>query len=105
MQHKVLDKTLEVCRRIENSRDLKSIFNHAKGEIEELHDEIVNVEIGKPEGPDGVIGEAVDVMLCMVDIIYKRNPDITKEQIFEVICSKLDKWELLYSEKKEDKDE
>lgn len=105
MQHQVLDKTLEVCQRIENSRDLSSIFNHAKGEMEELNNEIVDFNLGRPEGSDGVVGEAVDVMLCMVDIIYKRNPDITKEQIFSVICNKLDKWERLYSNKKEEKDE
>lgn len=70
--------------------------------MDELHDEIHRANVGLPQyGEDGVVGEAVDVMLCMIDIIYTYDPHITEDQILSVVEEKLDKWERVYGDKKE----
>lgn len=98
MQHTFLDKTLQVCHRIQHSRTLDTIFAHAQTEMVELQEEINKVLNGEPEGPDGVLGESIDVMMCCVDIIYKHNPTITKEEIYAKLNEKLEKWVAVYSE-------
>lgn len=57
------------------------------------------VEIGaklkitnKKEGPDGVVGEAADVMITCLDIVHRLFPDLTEEQFAEVVERKLAKW-------------
>lgn len=92
-----VEKILEVCQRIQNSRTIPSVFCALRREVEELNDEVLLHVDGKTEGADGIIGESVDVILCAVDLIYQKKPDITKEQIMEVINRKLTKWETLYS--------
>jgi hypothetical protein len=47
----------------------------------------------KPQGPDGVVGEAADVIITCLDIMHKLHPEITSEQFDEVVKSKLAKWE------------
>jgi hypothetical protein len=97
MNKSSIGKILEVCRRIKNSRDLNSIFGHASGEMHELREEVDSYLNYLPEGLDGVTGEAIDVILCMVDIIYMYNDSITEEALDGIICRKLEKWERLYS--------
>lgn len=92
----VLDSVLEVCRKIENSRTLKDIFMHLVSEVGELGQEIeihYNPDHYKKAGKDGVIGEAIDVILCAVDTIYKYDESITKEDIMNIINNKLEKWQ------------
>ena len=57
--------------------------------------EEVNIASGisyKKPGVDGVVGEAVDVMLCLLDLIHKYDPTITKEQINALAEAKCQKW-------------
>jgi NTP pyrophosphatase (non-canonical NTP hydrolase) len=46
----------------------------------------------KTEGPDGVIGEAVDVLICALDIIKVHKPEITEEEIIKLVQDKCAKW-------------
>lgn len=92
----MIKEILEVCKRINHNRTMMSVHDHANSEMYELLEEIMNVDKGLPEGSDGVVGEAVDVILCMVDVIYKRDPNITEEQILKVALKKLAKWERVY---------
>lgn len=104
--HKIIGAILNVCARINNGRTLTTIMNHAEGEMVELKEELSKFLSDQPEGKDGVVGEAIDVMLCMVDLIYTRNPTISKEHVYSLVCDKLEKWEKLYSNSpvKEEKD-
>lgn len=43
-------------------------------------------------GKDGVIGEAVDVIVSAVDMIYAANPNITVEEIGVLVKAKCAKW-------------
>ena len=46
----------------------------------------------KEKGKDGILGESVDVILCALDIIFIAHPDITNEEILDVVSKKLKKW-------------
>jgi hypothetical protein len=46
----------------------------------------------KEKGEDGIVGEAVDVMLCAADMIWMSKPDITERELVLIIRRKLKKW-------------
>ncbi len=75
-------------------RTPSSILNHAISELGEIAIEI-NIENGrsyKQPGPNGVIGEAVDAIVTLLDLIHKQDPDITEEQIVAIAHAKCGKW-------------
>lgn len=80
-------------RLIRNGRSLRSVVEYGKDELEkELIPEVENVERGVPEGKDGVVGEAIDVILCMLDAIFVHCPEITDERILQIAQAKCQKW-------------
>lgn len=91
-----IEKILNVCRKINHDRDIETAFKHLGGEIEELSVEISSSLFDRKPGVDGVIGEAVDCILCLVDIIYQENSLITTYEINRVIHDKLQKWKRVY---------
>ena len=48
----------------------------------------------KERGPDGVVGEAIDVIICAIDLIRIDSPNITEEEILDILETKCDKWML-----------
>lgn len=74
------------------------IFQHLQGEVEELEEEIyaLDPDSGVAAGEDGVVGEAVDVILCAIDLIHNVHPEFTTDDINEVVNRKLAKWVRLY---------
>jgi len=96
----LINQILEVSRRIPVYREEYSILAHTMEEVGELAQEI-SIKCGgksyKDPGPDGIIGESIDAILCLVDMIYihaqKNGIDITEEQLMEIAQNKLDKWE------------
>lgn len=96
----LINQILGVSRRIPVYREEYSILAHTMEEVGELAQEISIVCGGKSykqQGPDGIIGESIDAILCLVDMIYihaqKNGIDITEEQLMEIAQKKLDKWE------------
>ncbi len=79
---------------VKNGRTLDDVLAHLMTEVGELAQEII-IEQGrshKQPGKDGVVGEAIDVINCVLDIIRLMEPNITEQQL-RVICDpKLDKW-------------
>lgn len=64
------------------NRTVQSIYNHALSEMGEIALEI-NIEDGqsyKAPGSDGIVGESLDAIAAMLDLIYKVNPAFKKEQ-------------------------
>ena len=63
-------------------------------ELGELSTEIGVKYLGfyKEAGKDGIIGEAVDAINCLIDLIHIENPDLTPEQLCEIFERKLAKW-------------
>lgn len=91
-----VETILSFSRRIKNTRTPLSVFNHLEGEAEELLAEVFAKKWGDPAGPDGILGECIDIINCAVDLIYLDNPDITEEEITAVILKKCQKWEAKY---------
>lgn len=46
----------------------------------------------KPRGSDGVLGEAIDVIICALDMIYLEYPSMTEELFMKMMKPKLEKW-------------
>ena len=90
----MIKKILKTSRKISNGRTRASVLAYLMEEVGELATE-VNIKeghSGKKEGKDGIIGEAVDVVLCAIDIMYVENPDITTSEIEAIMEKKLAKW-------------
>lgn len=77
---------------IEDGRTIPDIFDHLKGEVEELSAEVGVYKMGGNPGEDGITGEAVDVIVCALDLIFKDNPKITETEILKIVERKLEKW-------------
>ncbi len=82
---------------MERSED--TVFRHIVEEVGELAEELT-IATGmtyKTAGADGVIGESIDAIISLVDMIYvhsKRNGiEITQEMMMEIASKKLAKWE------------
>ena len=90
-----IDIVLKYCKEIKNNRNLDSIFNHASGEMIELKDEIDVQKAGKAPGRDGVNGEAIDVILCQIDLLYMNG--CTKSEMVAIMEKKCQKWKEVYS--------
>lgn len=89
-----LDKIIEQIRKIEKERNIQSSLIYALVELAELG-EVFLQESGhsnKPPTEDGVIGEAIDVMVCMLDIIQLYSAEITGEEIETIMKAKITKW-------------
>lgn len=87
--------TRAVSLRIKNGRKPSDIMMSIVSEVGETAEE-VQIAHGvsyKTEGPDGVVGEAVDAILGLLDLIVVHNPEITEEQLLQVASRKLAKWE------------
>ena len=96
----LINQILKVSRRIPVHREEYSILAHTMEEVGELAQEISIICGGKSykdQGPDGIIGESIDAILCLVDMIYihaqKNGINITEEQLTKIAQKKLNKWE------------
>ena len=94
---------VNVSKKIKDDRSLDKILMHAVTELGELSEEVL-IEKGlsyKNPGVDGVVGEAVDLIICVVDLLYihlKQNGvdlsgDVIDAYIKDVAEAKLKKWE------------
>jgi len=78
---------------IQDDRGEAEIFLHGVDEMHELNDEVLKSVCNKPPGEDGVVGEAIDVMLCMADLINKHTKNsFTEEQFNDYVHKKCRKW-------------
>lgn len=90
----MVDIVKRYSERIDDGRTLSDVLGHAMEELGELATEvkIVNGKSYKKAGPDGVIGEAVDLINCALDIIYLAKPDFTEDELKEMQILKCEKW-------------
>lgn len=75
-------------------RNLYSVLASLMSEVGELGEEIA-IENGhsyKSKGADGVVGEAIDVIITALDMITVANPNLTEQEITEMARRKCDKW-------------
>ncbi len=90
----VVSRTLATSESIKNDRTTSDVLSHMMTEVGELAQEIIisNGKSYKSPGDDGVTGEAIDVMLCALDIIALEEPGCSEEELFEYAVKKLNKW-------------
>lgn len=76
------------------SRDINSVFASTTSELGELGVEVMiaNGQSYKHPGQDGIIGEAVDTILCLLDMIHLVDPTFTEGQLDEIARMKCRKW-------------
>jgi hypothetical protein len=92
-----IDLVLWACRSADafhDDRTLYSVLGHAMSEMGEVGLE-VTVAMGdsyKPVGSDGVVGEAVDTIAALIDLIYRARPDITETELSVLAAQKCGKW-------------
>jgi NTP pyrophosphatase (non-canonical NTP hydrolase) len=91
----MINQILETSAVIKNNRSLLNIWLKLNEEVGELAQEI-NILDGyvKPSkgGVDGIKGEAIDVIINVIDLLYKLDDSITEEELLLILQNKLDKW-------------
>lgn len=90
----MIESILGVSKAIEDNRSLNDVFTYVVEEVGELATEI-NIHTGyscKKQGKDGIVGEAIDAIICLVDIIRLYNPTITEDELTTMCNVKLQKW-------------
>lgn len=90
----VVEATLMASYSVKDNRTIGDVLTHMVTEVGELAQEI-QIEQGmsyKAAGADGVAGEAIDVMLCALDIIALSQPTWSERDILYYANAKLDKW-------------
>lgn len=93
----VIQEILDTCIASDGYDPLRnqySVLAHTTAELGELAEEVAIARGAsyKAPGDDGVVGEAVDLIVCGVDMIYVTKPSITEEQILELVKAKCAKW-------------
>ena len=80
---------------VRDHRTAQDILTHAMTELGELALEI-QIDEGKSykqAGEDGIVGEALDVIICMVDIIHRQMyPFFEEKDLIDMARPKLQKW-------------
>jgi hypothetical protein len=93
-KNKTLETIFAACDIIKDGRGSYAILASLTSELGELATEVA-VQQGhdnRPAGVDGIFGEAVDVILCAVDMIRTNYPSVTDEDIHKVVAYKCNKW-------------
>lgn len=90
----IVQRILNIAATIKNGRNSSQVFKYVIEEIGELATEL-NIEDGfssKDPGEDGIVGEAMDAIICLVDLIYIHQPGITEDELTQICVNKLKKW-------------
>lgn len=97
---KVIDRIKRLQKNLPE-RTIHQPFVSLGEECGELATEIL-IKTGnkkKEPGVDGIVGESVDALLCLLDIIIIDNPKVTMKDLVAVMNKKMDKWEKNYATK------
>ena len=86
----------DTAESIKDDRKPFRILAHTVSELGELSDELVISEgFGyKEAGVDGVVGEAIDAIICLFDIIHNHDSNITEDALQVITRKKLEKWKM-----------
>jgi len=93
---------LEASDSIQNGRDTNHAIGKLREELKELPDEIIKRRDGEALGADGIIGEAVDVIQCIIDIVRLEYPDLSHDELVSEMerrmSAKCEKWRQKYAD-------
>jgi|SRR5271157_419630 len=76
-----------------NLRTRYSVLTSTMSELGELAEEVMISEGNsyKEQGEDGIVGEAIDTILCLLDLLHK-NCNLTEKELDAIAKKKCDKW-------------
>jgi NTP pyrophosphatase (non-canonical NTP hydrolase) len=89
----IIGEILQAGQMIQDNRSPADVFLQLSEEVGELATEL-SIYAGyskKEPGPDKIPGEAVDVIICAIDLIY-RTYNLSEAEIEEIIRKKVEKW-------------
>ena len=91
---KAASQTVDAKSIVPYKRTVDSVLASTMSELGETAVEVMihNGQSYKQKGRDGIVGEAVDTILCLLDLIHVVDPSITEEQINEIARAKCAKW-------------
>lgn len=95
-EQNMFDIVKRASRQVNDNRSYNDILNHMIQETGELATEIaiINGKSYKEAGSDGIVGEAVDIIACALDIILKTDPGISETELLSILHNKCNKWVL-----------
>lgn len=96
----ILQRIEEVCKIVGNTRaHQKDILASGTEELGELAVEVRIAHGNKPgvPGKDGIVGEAVDLILVAADMIHSELGSLDNELVHNTIKKKLAKWAYKYA--------
>ena len=79
---------------IHNGRDMFYVLAKCTEELGELSEEVQTASgvSYKTPGKDGVVGEAIDLITCALDMIRITHPELTEEELIAIAIPKMEKW-------------
>jgi hypothetical protein len=83
----------QFSEQIKNGRTIQNVHTYLCDEVTELGIEIYTDEPGE----DGIAGEAIDVIICALDLIFLSKTEWTDQDIVEYAQKKCSKWSRKYS--------
>lgn len=89
-----IEQVFAISDSVKNDRTMLGVLGHTMSELGELAEE-VTIHQGqsyKTPGEDGVIGEAIDTIVCVLDLIRITYPDVTEQELQQIAEIKLKKW-------------
>ena len=71
----LIKSVLEASAKVDNQRTGVHVMVHLVSELGELAQEVIIAQgrSYKEPGKDGVVGETIDVLLCLIDLLYVAN--------------------------------
>lgn len=90
----LIGETFKYSEQIDNNRNPFYVLSKCTEELGELSEE-VQIASGvsyKYKGKDGIVGEAIDLITCLLDMIHITEPDLTEEDLVRIAIPKLEKW-------------
>lgn len=90
----LVNTVFKVSTSIQNGRVPMTVLPFVMEEVGELSTEIA-IDFGismKAQGDDGIVGEAIDSIICLLDVIKLYKPDITEEELVKIATRKCMKW-------------
>lgn len=90
----MVDAITLTSQHIDNGRTPNDVFTKLIEEVGELAQEllVLNGRSYKQPGSDGIIGEAIDAINCLVDLIYLIEPGINEQSLAFIAWTKQKKW-------------
>jgi len=89
----LVNQCLATSRHVVDGRNRFISLAHASEELGELSEQVLIEEgVSYKEPKEGVIGEAIDLIICGLDLIYLTKPTITEAEIMAIADTKLNKW-------------